>query len=663
MTPLQFHTNQTPTLKSKAHENGKPEEMHMYDCPFCGKDQHLYYFPANTAWDCKACGRSGNVYSFIQLLYSEVCNEEIQPLVKAWELPTRVFQNIKYNPLNDTYVIPTFRNNRLNNLYKYVENLNKIMGTPGIGATLLDWTDDAYKEIWLCEGQKDKLAGEAIIGSREITAVGMPGANMFKESWCMAFQGKKLIIVMDNDEPGEKGKKRIIDIIKRSSHRPAELYEVRWPDHTIPGYDLRDFYQENQGRSWHDLQHLIHPIQEQDAIKVVTETIIGDFSCNTFDKSLESFKTAYYTTPDMYAVLSMCLASIFSIKVPGEQLWLRPVGAPGVGKTAIAKALSASEYVVSKSKFTGLFSGWKDQSDDDAGLIPEIEGRTLIVKDADSLLKQSNIEEIMGDLRDFYDKESSVTYRNRKSYNYSNIKATFIMMGTQVLRRVDHSFLGERFVTMEMDVTEKERMLISQKQMDKSLAVALGKIDDPEIAIKEKMKGWIEHLRERELESSIPQEFQQEIIRLSNLTALLRTQVDRNFRGRLQSPAVPELPTRLIGQMTTATLSLSVVFGLDHPNQDVYSIVKKCLKDTINPRSHRYVICDTILENPNIGAADILEATGLDKSTVNEELNDLLELQFVSMSDVSIPNRPGVKIKGFKLKDKISTPLTEIVRQ
>ena len=116
MTPIQFHTDFVPKEKT-ATKTG--EDLHIYTCPFCEKEDHFYYFPSNTTWDCKVCGRKGNKYGFIQHLYNEVCNKNITGLSQLWQLPKRVFSEVRYNPLNGTYVIPTFRNEKLNNLYKF----------------------------------------------------------------------------------------------------------------------------------------------------------------------------------------------------------------------------------------------------------------------------------------------------------------------------------------------------------------------------------------------------------------------------------------------------------------------------------------------------------------------------------------------------------------
>ena len=146
---------------------------------------------------------------------------------------------------------------------------------------------------------------------------------------------------------------------------------------------------------------------------------------------------------------------------------------------------------------------------------------------------------------------------------------------------------------------------------------------------------------------------------MCGLTANMRTQVDRDWKGKLQSPAVPELPTRLIGQIVTAALSLCAVFGRNKPDEEIYQIIKKVLRDTINPRSHRYLICDVILENPSITAIEIMEATGLDKQVIGEELLDLTELSFIQVHKVQ-GSRPGFKVPGYVLHPRIKDPFKMI---
>jgi hypothetical protein len=654
MTPFEFHTGFEVTEKF----TGKGEKLFEMTCPACMKEDHFHFFE-DTRFGCKVCGVKGNIYEFIKLIYDQSI-QDLGNLPKQRSLPERALAGIKFNRLNKTFILPTYKMGKMNNLYKTGSEL-RLMGTPTLTGTLYDWDESQEQEVWLCEGQWDRCAAKAILGANHpVTPIGLPGATTMKESWAGAFREKDVVLIFDNDDAGLKGLEKTIEVFKESSTKPKSIRYVCWPDGLPAGYDLRDFFIEHGRASYAKLQDLIKPIDEPQAIRITTQSILEDFTCDSYDKALDSFENAFHTTSDMRAALASVMASIYSINIPGEQLWFKIIGPPGCGKTRIAKAVSGSDHVVSKSTFTGLFSGWTDNSDDDPGLIPLISGRTMIVKDADALLRQPNIEKIMSELRDFYDKDSSVQFRNRRAYEYRDIKSTIIIMGTQVLRRADQSFLGERFLSIEMDVSATDQEAISQKMMERSIEVAMGVVKDPETAIMSSMKGWINHLRDRKLDSVIQPEFQQELIRLCSLAALMRTSVDRDFKRKLVSPAVPELPTRLIGQMVTATLSYSAVFGLNTPDHSVFNNVQKILRDTINPRSNRFKICDALMEHPNIDAYELMDKINIPKTTLNEELEDLMELGFLHVHHKA-SDSPGRRRHVFKLDDRIALPMRDLI--
>jgi len=437
-SPYQFHTSFELNDATKGNVKG--------ECPFCGKDDHFFYNKDSEdfVWDCKVCGLSGNAYTFIALYFDRVCTTTEYP---DKGLPIHVYKenNVRYNPLNNTFVIPTYGpNGSMNNLYKYVPANNTLYGTPGLATVLFNYETSPEETIWLCEGHWDKMTAEAIFGSgHTLTAIAVPGAGTFKEGWVTPFRDRNVVICYDNDKAGQAGIEKVIKAFQSSPQKPRSISVLRWPKNLKEGYDLRDAYLEHKGETFKYLDDLIESIEVQGSVKVSSENVIEDFSCTSYELALESFRTAFHTTLDMEAALALTMASIWSIKFDDmEQLWLKIIGPPGSGKTRIAKAVSGSDQVEMKSTFTGLFSGWKDQNDDsDAGLIPLISGRTLIVKDADALLRQPNVEQIFSELRDFYDKDSSVAYRNRVSRDYRNVKSTIIICGTQQLRNADHAFL------------------------------------------------------------------------------------------------------------------------------------------------------------------------------------------------------------------------------
>jgi predicted transcriptional regulator len=653
-TFVEFHTGHSVTEK----KTGKGETLYESTCPACGKEDHFHFFE-DTRFGCKSCGAKGNIYDFLHIIYDQAI-QDLGNLPKQRSLPERALAGIKFNRLNNTFVLPTYKMGKLNNLYKTGTAL-RLMGTPTLSNTICNWDEVQEQEVWMCEGYWDKAAAIAIIGTNHpITPISLPGATSFKETFISPFSGKDVVLCFHNDDPGVKGMEKTLQIFSESAIKPRSLRYICWPKGTPDKYDLRDFYIEHGRKSYSLLQDIIKPVDAPQAIRLTTKSIEEDYSCDSYDKALDAFEKAFHTTSDMRAALASVMASIYSINIPGEQLWLKIIGPPGCGKTRIAKAVSGSDYVVSKSTFTGLFSGWTDNSEDDPGLIPLISGRTMVVKDADALLRQPNIEKIMSELRDFYDKDSSVQFRNRRAYEYRDIKSTIVIMGTQVLRRADQSFLGERFLSLEMDVTPADQESISQKMMERSMEVAMGVTKDPETAIMSSMKGWVNHLRDRKLDSGITPEFQQIIIRLCSLTALMRTTVDRDFKRKLISPAVPELPTRLIGQMVTASLSFCAVFGLNAPDTSVFNVIQKILRDTINPRSNRYKICDALMERPGMDAYELLDRVMIPKTTLNEEIEDLIELGFLHVSHKA-GDSPGRRRHVFKLDDRIASPMRDLL--
>ena len=80
----------------------------------------------------------------------------------------------------------------------------------------------------------------------------------------------------------------------------------------------------------------------------------------------------------------------------------------------------------------------------------------------------------------------------------------------------------------------------------------------------------------------------------------------------------------------------------------------------MNPRSHRFVLCDVLLDNPKATAFDLMEATSFDKNTIYDELKDLIELGFIRTVKTD-GSAPGKKIPGFILHPDISEPFKEVI--
>lgn len=671
MTPFQFHTG----IEYEQHG-----EQWVGTCPFCEKEEK-FYFNKENLWDCKnlLCvdrinrkNRSGNLVTFFRQLHEEfdtaTKGAQIISEARGIPLPHVMAFHPKYNPLNDTVMLPTHRHGKINNLYKVdrVHGKLLVLACPGTEHTLLNYPDEPHDTIWVLEGQWDTMAAHAIISQNpDITITGVPGAGVWKKSWTDCLADKNVIFMYDNDNNGRVGfEKVILKHIAAHPQKPKSISYIDW-DPTLPEkYDLNDLYRDQKRSSHSELQRMIKPFTVPEGtviVKTTIETVAANKEVDTFDKFLDKFRDVYYTTEDMELCLLLVLSSIYSINLEGEQLWLRIIGPPGCGKTTIAKAISASDNVVLKSTFTGLFSGWTDDREEDASMIPLIAGKTLVVKDADALLQQPNVERIFSELRDFYDKDSSTQYKNRVARDYRNIRTTMILNGTNVLRRSDQSFLGERFMDFELRITKHDEEQIENKMLHRSLAVSTNTSTlPPETPVQAAAKGFIEHLMSRNPDFVIPESMQKLILKRAKLAALMRTKVDRDMYGKgdITFAPVSELPTRLIGQLVKMAVCAPVVLGRKDWEHTTTVLMNKVVRDIIDPTSARYRICMDLIEGW-YKAEDIIHSTNLSKNIVYREMDNLRALNLLSIKQIT-GSRPGRGVHVFTLDDNIKKSLIDL---
>jgi hypothetical protein len=668
------------------HTGFKPEQhgnQFVTDCPFCEKEKHFFYNQENGLWDCKVCLKSGNPITFLRELYNQFDNltKTSHFIANLRDLPISCVQKsgLKYNEYNGTYLIPTFKNGKLNNLYKValVKKQDKtthewyekwiIMVSPGMEHTLMNWDETTEDTIWVTEGHWDRLAADAIIASNGITPIGVPGAGVWKGAWCEALSEKHVVFCYDNDTSGRAGFEQvIIKHISASQYKPKSISFLDWPSDKPEKYDLNDCYREYGRGAFGKIKEWIKPYTSPENIVVVKntiETIEADRTCTDYDELVRRYESVYHTTNPMKLGLLLVLSSIYSTRVEGEQLWVRLFGAPSSGKTTIAKVVSGSSQVVLKSTFTGLFSGWKDEKGNtDASLIPLIAGKTLIVKDADALMKQTNVQQIFSELRDFYDKDSSTFYKNMVSHDYRNIRSTMILCGTHVLRRSDQSFLGERFLDFELDLSERDRELIEDRMLQRSMTSAINPSTlPPEMPVVAAAKGFIELLMDKPCNTQLDAQHQQNIKIWARLAATLRTKVDRETFGQreIASEPVVEVAARLIGQLTKLYMCAPVVLGIDRPNQLVDEIVTKVVRDIIDYKSPRMKICRHIMKAAH-SRDELVERTDLPIERVNRELQDLMALRLLYGEQSSSTSGLGRKVLKVRLHPDITKSLQHI---
>ena len=660
------------------------EHQSITTCPFCEKEDHFFFNNETYQWDCKVCHKNGNAITFVRQFYELFDNvtNTTKFISEERGIPVGAVSQfrLKMNTFNNSYLIPTYKHGKISNLYKAIKVTRikdgervtgwEILASPSLDHTLFNWDEFVQPELWIMEGHWDRMAAQAIIQSKNIDATAAPGSGVWKPAWCEALSEKDIVFCYDNDMSGRTGFEAVIlKHIATSQYKPKSISYIHWPEDKKKGYDVNDCYREYGRGAYNVIKEWIKPYtapQDTIVVKTSTNNIPADHSCTSFDELMVRFESAFHTTDSMRFGFLLVLSSIYSVKIEGEQLWIRLIGPPSAGKTTIAKCVSGSEQVVLKSTFTGLFSGWRDEKNPnkDASLVPLIAGKTLIVKDADALLKQKNIEEIFSQLRDFYDKDSDPYFKNMVAHSYHNIRSTMILCGTNILRRSDQSFLGERFMDFELILTDSDRDLIEERALQRSLEIAMNpSLPPPETPIIAAVKGFLESIWNKEVPVMLgPRE--QNLVRVyARLASMMRTKVDRDRTADKDvtfKPAV-EVSARLVGQLTKLYTCATIIVGRDKPNEMVHELVRKVARDIIDMDSLRYKICFAIAEN-YLSREQIFTTLGgtVSRNKINIELLDLAELKMIDIIKTQSDSTVGAHVYKMKLKEHIANALSYV---
>jgi hypothetical protein len=658
---FEFHTGYTYSPTGS--------DQHKGDCVFCGEPK--FHFGPEYLWDCKSCQRRGNKYEFLQQFHTLLVEPPVSILAAERGLATNTLtqEGVRFNQFQSSqyyhvFCIPTYNSDdKINNLLKVIPHPDKpgkrlILCSPSIKNTLYNFPSSPQKMVWLLEGHWDRLAAVEITQGRPITCISWPGGK-FDPSWTKSFAGCDLCIFPDRDpinpktgkSPGEEELQRILKVIDQVAAKPKSIRVMHWPTDLPDKFDVNDLYKLQGPNSFDYLEsHLDKP-------KVIVthhQVVQADATCDSFDKLLADAASTYYFTHDMELLLLAMISSVYSLKIDGEQWWMRVIGPPGSSKTTIASIVGSSERTIMRDTFTGLLSGWKDEQEQDASMIPLIQDRALIIKDADAMLQQPNIAQIMAELRAFYDKQIAVTYRNRVNYDYDNIRSSFIFCGTHSLRDMDDTSLGERFLDYELHVTDEDRRAISLRALQNSKLAATGG-STAETSLKQKARGFIDsHLLLRNDTANLGPEEDNTILSLGSLISYMRASVKRDYKGRVKYKPYPEVPSRIVKQLAKAFQCAPITFNTRSVPPQVHALVSHMAKDIINVHSLRYKICEILHFKAPLSGEKICEfLRAPDPYPVATELDNMKELDMLEISEQRTSTQ--LAVAQFALKPHINT--------
>lgn len=297
--------------------------------------------------------------------------------------------------------------------------------------------------------------------------------------------------------------------------------------------------------------------------------------------------------------LSVVLASCMSVDMTDDLLWIKFLAMPSTGKSTLAEALAVSQRgVKAVSTLNGLYSGYREKdSDDDHSLMSQIKGKCLIVKDADTLLRAPNKEQILSQLRDAYDKVARSNFKIKSiSRDYADNPFSCIFFGTSALRELDtESDLGLRYldyVMMEEIDDEVERTTVeivtSRAISNWGVTAESNGHQCTEEDRKEAMRltgGYLDYLREN----------YQTLLQGITLTAEAKSRCETlavfvsHMRARpsdsKEATAQREYAPRLALQLLKLAACVTVVTGKEKTDRTVLKVVAKVARDTARGRT------------------------------------------------------------------------------
>jgi hypothetical protein len=545
-------------------------------------------------------------------------------------------------------------------LYRYCADTRgrmRLMASPGLGQGIFTPHDmlGEPRTLYVCEGPWDGMAlwetlglakvgaeptafddnggkielmpvrnlGESLRASTAVIAV--PSANVFLESWVSLGAKRDVVLLYDNDHPkphpqtkaptpsaGFVGTKRAAGLLALAEQSPTRLLWLQWGsdgyDPQLPsGYDVRDALTTSADlgdriKALEGILNRVHVIPESwvGEAKESKQRELTSIPCTDYRTLINAWRKTMKWTVGLDRALACMLATVTSTKAVGDQLWMRVIGPPSCGKSVLCEALSvARKHVRALSTLRGFHSGYKTDAEgsEDVSLIHQLRDKTLVVKDGDTLLQLPNRDQVLSEARDLYDRVSRTHYRHNLARSYEGVNMTFLLCGTESLRALDSSELGERFldcVVVDKIDTELEEEIgwIVANQAESNLShESNGRADEqhaPERTHAMRLTGgFVEFLRQHAMsrlrETITPEVALRACQRYGMFVSYMRSRPPRESLRHGGDPVEKvhrELSFRLISQLVRLAKCLAVVLGKKKVDSEVMTRVRSVALDT-----------------------------------------------------------------------------------
>lgn len=283
----------------------------------------------------------------------------------------------------------------------------------------------------------------------------------------------------------------------------------------------------------------------------------------------------------------------FANQLDTKPVWLYLVAPPGGGKTEIVqsfdghKTIYALTTLTSKTLMSGKIPDSGEKEKKDPSLLPKLDGKILVIKDFTSILSLRNdeVREIFGQLRDAYDGTSRAVYGTGKDTMYKS-KFGIIAAVTNVIdkNRTSHSILGERFLTYRLPKLSEAEI---EKRTD--MAAENKSVKTQEEQIKKAAHAVLNMEREP---ASISRKLKKELGKIAMFVAVARAGIERDRQTKqIVVLPDPEIPTRLVKQFVSLAQGIAMAREQEEVTEDEAKLVGKVALGSVPPMRLEILRC------------------------------------------------------------------------
>jgi len=648
-------------------------------CHICGTNGHLYVNSTSQLWHCKTCGEGGNYEKFLlqrqeayRRLFHSYANQDPQhPMImtitqsRKLELHTFLAWNVGWTGTQYTIGVDGNPRRVMTDIRLWSPGKKSRSSIGGHANAIIPIHPNKSQRIWLCEGEWDGMALWELLTKVNIEdeIVAVPGAGIFPRNLLVLLSRKDVVAAFHNDDAGRQACQKVSRLTLGTVH---SISYVHWPQDKSKGFDIRDLYTEGAAANiapieiYTLLSRLLERKPPPPPVSVSqTRTLASPTAVrvNLTKKRLVATKRIAHTRKvpnrvdverifrkwlriDSIEMLDVIFGSCLANRLAGDPIWMFIVAPPGGMKTEVILPLHDATSVVAITTLTpaALISGAIMAGGADPSLIPQLDGKILVIKDFTAILALNQIarDEIFGILRDAYDGE--ITRRVGTGVIRSYKSKFGIIAGVTPAVEASNTvgaMLGERFLRyrIEHPLHLSGKRAILRRAFDNIPETEWLRKDLATVAIR---------ILDKPIQTSvlpkIDKKLQEKFIDMALWTAMMRGVVVRDrFTRIVQYKPTHELGTRLVRQFAKLAYGISIFKEENVVSQETYETVCKVARDSI-PQCVGEIVKQLYVRHPNPGEKtaagcsieNLTKWVKLGRVTVTSILEDLLLLDVVT---------------------------------